>query len=125
MPQSSDKIVQCGECGAQNRIPLDRLQRIHSSAEKIKCGKCHQLLKIDQKQAKPSDAYKMRCMTCGTKNRVPADRIDGGATCGKCGEPLKTNELFVPQPVMVTDANMEEKVLKSPLPVLLYAWAPW
>lgn len=26
---------------------------------------------------------------------------------------------------MQTDANMEEKVLKSPLPVLLYAWAPW
>jgi thioredoxin len=26
---------------------------------------------------------------------------------------------------MVTDANFEAKVLKSPLPVLLFAWAPW
>jgi thioredoxin len=26
---------------------------------------------------------------------------------------------------MVTDANFDAKVLKSPLPVLLFAWAPW
>lgn len=125
MNQSSDQIIQCDECGAKNRIHLDRLHRTNASGEKIKCGKCHQPLRIDQKAADTSDAYKMRCMTCGTKNRVPADRIDGDAKCGKCGEMLQTGELFIPQPVIVTDANMEEKVLKSPLPVLLYAWAPW
>jgi len=38
---------------------------------------------------------------------------------------LKTGELFEPQPVMVTDGNFDVKVLKSPLPVLLFAWAPW
>jgi thioredoxin len=26
---------------------------------------------------------------------------------------------------MVTDANFDAKILKSPLPVLLFAWAPW
>jgi thioredoxin len=26
---------------------------------------------------------------------------------------------------MVTDANFEQTVLQSPLPVLLYGWAPW
>jgi thioredoxin len=26
---------------------------------------------------------------------------------------------------MVTDGNFEQQVLKSPLPVLLFAWAPW
>ena len=26
---------------------------------------------------------------------------------------------------MVTDANFEQYVLQSPLPVLLYSWAPW
>ena len=48
--------------------------------------------------------------------------VDAG---GKCGSLLKTEELFAPQPVMVTDSNFDIKVLKSPLPVLLFAWAPW
>jgi len=26
---------------------------------------------------------------------------------------------------MVTDSNFDNLVLKSPLPVLLFAWAPW
>ena len=30
-----------------------------------------------------------------------------------------------PQTVTVTDANFEEEVLKSPVPVLLDFWAPW
>jgi thioredoxin len=38
---------------------------------------------------------------------------------------LATTELFIPQPVMVTDANFEKMVMDSPLPVLLFAWAPW
>jgi len=124
MNRDADQIIRCRECGAKNRIPLDRSHRIQSSAEAIKCGKCHRTLEVAKTQ-KPSDAYKMRCLNCGAKNRVPGDRVEGGAKCGKCGEPLPTDELFVPQPVMVTDANMGEKVLKSPLPVLLFAWAPW
>ena len=67
----------------------------------------------------------MRCAACGAKNKIPADRIDAGAKCGKCGSLLETRELFEPQPVMVTDGNFDAKVLKSPLPVLLFAWAPW
>ncbi|UCF89787.1 MAG: redoxin family protein, partial [Desulfobacterales bacterium] len=62
---------------------------------------------------------------CGTKNRVPAQKVKSGAKCGKCGAMLQTSELFVPQPIMVTDSNFERQVLKSPLPVLLFAWAPW
>ena len=30
-----------------------------------------------------------------------------------------------PQTITVTDANFEEEVLKSPVPVLLDFWAPW
>ncbi len=29
------------------------------------------------------------------------------------------------EPVMVTDANFDRTVLHSPLPVLLFCWAPW
>jgi hypothetical protein len=38
---------------------------------------------------------------------------------------LQTRELFAPQPIMVTDANFDSQILKSPLPVLIWAWAPW
>ena len=125
MNQGSDQIVQCGECGAKNRIPLDRFHRLQASDEKVKCGRCHQPLTPDHAQSHPTDPYKMRCLDCGAKNRVPADRLDGAAKCGKCGNPLPTDQLFIPQPVMVTDGNFEDKVLMSPLPVLVFAWAPW
>jgi thioredoxin 2 len=79
----------------------------------------------DDKSAQPEESFKMRCTQCGTKNRIPQSKVKAGAKCGKCGAELKTEELFTPQPVMVTDANFDEQVLKSPLPVFMWAWAPW
>ncbi|KPJ76132.1 MAG: hypothetical protein AMJ54_12785 [Deltaproteobacteria bacterium SG8_13] len=67
----------------------------------------------------------MRCEKCNTKNRVPAGRIDAEPKCGRCANALPVRELFVPQPVMVTDENFEKAVLSCPLPVLMYCWAPW
>jgi len=115
----SNHIVRCPECGAANRIPADKIGVV------AKCGKCQAILPADQKKTVPGESIKMRCTECGTKNKIPADKIEAGAKCGKCGSLLKTEELFEPQPVMVTDGNFDAKVLKSPLPVLVYAWAPW
>ena len=115
----SSQIVRCPECGAANRIPADKI------GEVAKCGKCHAILPADQKKTVSSGSIKMRCTECGTKNKIPADKTEAGGKCGKCGSLLKTEELFEPQPVMVTDGNFDAKVLKSPLPVLVYAWAPW
>ena len=112
-------IIRCTECGAANRIPAEKI------GITAKCGKCHALLPTEPKKTAPGEVFKMRCEACGAKNKIPADRIDAGAKCGKCGSLLKTQELFEPQPVMVTDGNFDAKVLKSPLPVLLFAWAPW
>ena len=115
----SNPIIRCTECGAANRIPAEKI------GITAKCGKCHALLPTEPKKTAPGEVFKMRCEACGAKNKIPADRIDAGAKCGKCGSLLKTQELFEPQPVMVTDGNFDAKVLKSPLPVLLFAWAPW
>ena len=115
----SAHIVHCPECGAANRIPEDKIGVV------AKCGKCHTLLPAEQSRETPSGALKIRCSECGTKNKIPAGKLNAGGKCGKCGALLKTEELFGPQPVMVTDGNFDAKVLKSPLPVLLYAWAPW
>jgi thioredoxin 2 len=92
---------------------------------KAKCGKCQTELPTDEKSMRPEESFKMRCAQCGAKNRIPQSKLKADAKCGKCGTQLKTEELVAPQPVMITDANFDEKVLNSPLPVLMWAWAPW
>lgn len=62
------------------------------------------------------------CPACGATNRVPGDRLAQGLApvCGKCRAPLPVGR---PQPV--TDASFAQDVLRSPVPVLVDAWAPW
>jgi thioredoxin 2 len=59
------------------------------------------------------------------KNRIPVSKTGTMAKCGKCARPLETNQLLLPQPVIVVDGNFETLVMKSPLPVLLDCWAGW
>jgi thioredoxin 2 len=112
MNQPSAYIVRCPGCDAANRIPADRIGLA------AKCGKCQIEIPTDEKNAQPEESFKMRCAQCGAKNRIPQSKLKAAAKC-------HTEELFTPQPVMITDANFDEKVLKSPLPVLMWAWAPW
>ncbi len=120
MNAPNTEIVYCPSCHAGNRIPMER---VGSAA--ARCGKCREPLFPERPAAQAGDAYKLRCGQCGARNRVPGARLDGTPKCGKCGAVLPTAELFAPQPLMVTDGNFEAKVLQSPLPVLLFAWAPW
>ena len=62
------------------------------------------------------------CSACGATNRVPGDKVARGLApvCGKCKSPLPAGK---PQPV--TDLSFAEDVERSPVPVLLDAWAPW
>ncbi len=69
--------------------------------------------------------YLFRCASCRTRNRIPAAKAGQPGKCGKCGAVLKTGDLFIQQPIMITDANFDEKVLRSPIPVLVDCWAPW
>ena len=119
MDQANFQNIRCSQCGATNRIPADKADMA------AKCGKCHAPLVKEQKKTMSGEAVKMRCTECGVKNKIPADKTDAGAKCGKCGAMLKVEALSEPQPVMITDSNFKLKVLKSPLPVLMYAWAPW
>lgn len=66
-----------------------------------------------------------RCKSCGTKNKIPAAKLSAAPNCGRCHARLDTEELFLPQPVIVSTNDFEEKVLHSPIPVLLDCWAPW
>lgn len=60
------------------------------------------------------------CQNCGTKNRVLLGK-DRTPVCGKCKKPLE----FPSSPVTITDANFNQLVEKSSLPVLLDLWATW
>ena len=119
MNDSATQIIRCKSCGAANRIPANRISMT------AKCGKCHEVLPIRTGDGVPETIYTMRCTECRAKNRIPGGKLKAGAKCGKCSSILKTDELFTPQPIMISDGNFESMVLKSPLPVLMWAWAPW
>jgi len=111
-------VVKCDHCGAKNRVPEDK-------TGVAKCGKCHRPLATAKGKPETGAVVTLRCGQCKTKNRVPAAKLHEGAKCGKCGSRLEHDNVLSGRTVMVTDANFSQKVLQSPLPVLLYAWAPW
>jgi thioredoxin 2 len=70
-----------------------------------------------------ADPFMIRCPACGTTNRVPREKIARGLepVCGRCKTPLSVPR----EPLTVTDATFAAEVERSPLPVLVDAWAPW
>lgn len=121
MDSNSSQIVTCSKCGAKNRV-------LQEKADKgAKCGRCGSPLNRGERE-KPTagkDVFLFRCTECGARNKIPGHRIEAGPRCGKCKQPLRTEELFTPQPLGITEVNFPEKVLRSPLPALIFAWAPW
>lgn len=62
------------------------------------------------------------CANCGQSNRIPTERLHEQAKCGQCkahisppGEPVDIE----------SEAEFNDLVSKSPLPVLVDFWAPW
>lgn len=119
MEKNSHHLIRCSNCGAKNRILHEKISGVP------KCGKCKAELKMDQAEGSGDESYIFRCTKCRTRNRIPSWKINAGAKCGKCGAVLDTEALFVAQPLMVSETNFDQQVLGSPLPVLLFAWAPW
>jgi thioredoxin 2 len=70
-----------------------------------------------------SDALVVRCPSCGVGNRVPRAKIEHGLepVCGRCKTPLRVDT----KPIVVTDESFSADVERSPLPVLMDAWAAW
>jgi thioredoxin 2 len=70
-----------------------------------------------------ADPLMIRCPVCGATNRVPRERIEQGLRpkCGRCKTVLSVDL----KPVIVTDATFAAEVERSPLPVLVDAWAAW
>ena len=112
-------IVTCPHCNAKNKIPAEK------AGQPAKCGRCHQPLPSAGATDSREDTLTLRCGQCRAKNRVPVSRLHTGAKCGRCGTALEYENLLTGRPVMVGEADFERAVLRSPLPVLVYGWAPW
>jgi thioredoxin 2 len=71
-----------------------------------------------------ADITSIRCAQCGATNRVPHTKLEQGLkpVCGRCKQPLP---IAAAAPMTVTDATFAADVERSPLPVLVDAWAPW
>jgi thioredoxin 2 len=71
-----------------------------------------------------SDVTIVRCASCGAANRVPREKLAQGlaAKCGRCKEALPRAGAT---PLIVTDATFAAEVERSPVPVLVDAWAAW
>ena len=69
------------------------------------------------------EAPLVRCPSCGAINRVPAAKLAAGLRprCGRC----KTSLPVAAEPLTVSDVTFASEVERSPLPVLVDAWAPW
>jgi thioredoxin 2 len=119
MEKSTQHLITCLTCGAKNRMPHEKFSGVP------KCGKCGAALEMERAGAKGGESYLFRCPACRTRNKIPFQKINAGAKCGKCGALLNTDELFAAQPLMISETNFDEKVLGSPIPVLVFAWAPW
>jgi thioredoxin 2 len=63
---------------------------------------------------------RVACPHCGATNRVPAARLGEDPVCGRCGQALLDG-----QPVELSDANFDQVVAASDLPVVVDFWAPW
>ena len=71
-----------------------------------------------------AEVTSIRCPSCGATNRVPSDKLAQGLRpkCGRCKQPLPN---AAASPLTVTDATFAAEVERSPLPVLVDAWAAW
>ena len=63
---------------------------------------------------------KIVCPHCMSVNNVPQKESYKKANCGKC-----KNSLLDTKPLSLTDANFDEMVVNSDIPVIVDFWAPW
>jgi thioredoxin 2 len=60
------------------------------------------------------------CPHCDTVNRIPAARLGDRPVCGKCKQAL-----FTSHPLVLNDANFNQQLTRSDIPVVVDFWAPW
>lgn len=62
----------------------------------------------------------VRCPFCSTLNRVDLARLNQGPKCSECGKPLRLD-----RPVKTTDADFQQTVTNTTVPVVVDFYADW
>ena len=62
----------------------------------------------------------IRCAFCSRLNRVNLARAEDRPKCGECGKPL-----LLDRPITVTDADLDQVVAGTDVPVLVDFYADW
>lgn len=114
---SSEYYIKCLDCGAKNKLPLNRLGKSPA------CGKCKQRLFSDNSPVSRGFVI-IPCLQCQARNRVPAARLGEQPCCGKCRTSLTVNLNTNGRPVSLNDQSFTDKVLHSPLPSLVDFYSP-
>ena len=60
------------------------------------------------------------CPGCGAVNRIPAAKLGAAPNCGKCHQPV-----FTQQPLELTSASFQQHISRNDIPVVVDFWAPW
>ncbi len=67
----------------------------------------------------------IKCPNCGAKNRIDDRASKLQPVCGRCGAKLSVFNRGGGKPMVITDSNFAEEVLRANKPVLVDCWAPW
>ena len=117
MVNGTDYFIRCTNCGAKNKLLLTRL------GQSPTCGKCkHQL--ISENSPLRSGAIIVLCKQCQAGNKIPLKRIADQPHCGKCKTPLDLGFDTQGGPLVLSDQNFTETVLRSALPFLVNFHSP-
>ncbi len=117
MPDNTDYYIRCTHCGAKNKLPPARL------GQSPNCGKCKEHLFSDSSPIR-SGTFVVSCRQCQTSNKIPLKKVGGQPICGKCKSPLTLNFSTHGGPLLLSDQNFTETVLRSPLPFLVNFFSP-
>ena len=117
MTGNTDYYIRCSHCGAKNKLPPARL------GENPSCGKCRKELFLPASPIR-SGAIIIPCQQCQTSNKVPLKKIGAQPICGKCKSPLALNLTTQSGPLILSDHDFTQTVLRSPLPFLVNFFSP-
>ena len=117
MAGNTDYYIRCSHCGAKNKLSPARLGQNPS------CGKCKQELFLPASPIR-SGAIILPCQQCQTSNKIPLKKIGAQPICGKCKSPLVLNLSTQSGPLILSDHDFTQTVLRSPLPFLVNFFSP-
>ena len=110
-------FIRCMHCRARNRLPSARL------GQSPTCGKCRERLFSENSPVRAGSII-VPCRQCQANNQIAFTRIADQPHCGKCKAPLALNLRTQDGPLILSDQNFTETVLRSPLPFLVNFHSP-